>query len=58
MYVHKAEMIATLRSRGLSNGADWVDWELPELVDTYKHSGHFHIDPAGPSPVGTPISSE
>jgi len=34
MYVDKTEIIAALRSRGLDDRADWVDRELPPLVDT------------------------
>ena len=34
----KAKVIADLRSRQLHARADWVDRELPELVDTYKNS--------------------
>jgi hypothetical protein len=39
MFIDKAEIVATLRSRGLGTRADWVDREMPELVDTYKHAG-------------------
>jgi hypothetical protein len=38
LYVDKAKVIADLRSRQLHARADWVDRELPELVDTYKNS--------------------
>jgi hypothetical protein len=37
MYVDKAEIIAALRSRGLHDRADWVDRELPPLVDTHAN---------------------
>jgi len=49
MHIDKAEIIAALRSRGLDARADWVDRELPELVDTRTHSSVLrllHIDPA------------
>ena len=37
-YVEKAEIVATLRSRALHGRADWVDRELPALIDTYKNA--------------------
>ena len=61
MYVRKSEIIATLRSRGLTTRADWIDRELPELVDAYKHSGllaTLHINPADLSPVAAPPHAE
>jgi hypothetical protein len=54
MYIDKAEMIAVLRSRGLNASADWVDRELPQLVDTHRNSALLQmlkIDPAVMSPV-------
>lgn len=49
MHIDKAEIIKTLRSRGLHAKADWVDRELPELVDTHKNSALLEmlgVDPA------------
>jgi hypothetical protein len=46
--VDKAEIVATLRSRGLEDRADWVDRELPDIVDTYKNGALLRmldIDP-------------
>jgi hypothetical protein len=37
-YVEKVKVVAMLRSRQLHARADWVDRELPGLVDTYKNS--------------------
>jgi hypothetical protein len=37
-YVDKAEVVATLRSRGLNGRADWVDRQLPEAIDTIKNA--------------------
>jgi hypothetical protein len=37
-HVDKAEIVATLRSRGLHARADWVDRALPELVDTHLNA--------------------
>ncbi len=53
-YVDKAEILATLRSRGLHARADWVDRQLPELVDTYRNAALLRtldIDPASMSPA-------
>jgi hypothetical protein len=47
--IDKAEIVATLRSRGLQDRADWVDRELPDIVDTYKNGALLRmldIDPA------------
>lgn len=47
--IDKAEIVATLRARGLDARADWVDRELPDLVDTYKNGALLRmldIDPA------------
>jgi hypothetical protein len=54
MHIDKAEIISALRSRGLNARADWVDRELPGLVDTYKNAALLQtlgIDPAGISPA-------
>ena len=37
MQIDKAEVIAVLRARGLHDRADWVDRQLPDIVDTYKN---------------------
>jgi hypothetical protein len=42
MCVKKAVVVATLRSRDLHGRADWVDKELPPLIDTAKNSGLLH----------------
>jgi hypothetical protein len=54
VYVEKTAVVAMLRSRELHARADWVDRELPGLVDTYKNSALFQtlgIDPATMSTV-------
>ena len=38
VYADKAKVVAQLRSRQLHAKADWVDRELPGLIDTYKNS--------------------
>jgi hypothetical protein len=54
VYIDKAEIISVLRARGLNARADWVDRELPGLVDTYKNAALLRmldVDPAALSPV-------
>jgi hypothetical protein len=53
MHIDKAEIVSALRSRGLDARADWVEGELPELVDTHKNAALLQmlgIDLAGISP--------
>lgn len=54
MYIDRSEITFVLRSRGLNARADWVERDLPELVDTYKNAALLHmlgIDLAGISPT-------
>jgi hypothetical protein len=54
MHVARAEIIAILRSRGLLDRADWVDRDLPPVVDTHKNAALLRmlgIDPSTMSPV-------
>jgi hypothetical protein len=54
VYIDKAEIISVLRARGLNARADWMDRELPGLVDTYKNAALLRmldVDPASLSPV-------
>lgn len=54
MNIDKAEIIALLRSRGLSERADWVDRQLPDAVDTNVNGAllkMLNIDPATISPA-------
>jgi hypothetical protein len=39
MIIKKTRVTAVLRERGLNMRADWVDRELPELIDSYLHGG-------------------
>ena len=55
MYVEKCEIIKVLRSRQLHERADWVDRQLPELVDTYKNSAL--LDTLGIDPATLPPST-
>lgn len=48
MHIDKAEIVAVLRSRGLHDRANWVDRELPQVVDTYTNGSllrMLRIDP-------------
>jgi hypothetical protein len=52
--IDKAEIVATLRSRGQQDRADWVDRTLPELVDTHKNGALLRmldVDPVAMTPV-------
>jgi hypothetical protein len=54
--VDKAQIIEVLRSRGLHERADWVDRELPGVIDTHTNSSllrMLQIDPAEIAPTGT-----
>ena len=49
LIVGKPAVVAALRERGQHMRADWVDRELPDLVDATRHTGLFAtlgIDPA------------
>jgi hypothetical protein len=37
-HVDKSRIVEILRSRGLHDRADWVDRELPGVVDTHENS--------------------
>jgi hypothetical protein len=53
MNVDKAQIVAELRSRGLQDRADWVNRELPDVVDTYTNGAllsMLNIDVAAMSP--------
>jgi hypothetical protein len=54
MHIDKAEIIAILRSRGQNDRADWVDRQLPDIVDTYQNGAllqMLNIDLSTMSPV-------
>jgi len=58
-YADKAEIIATLRSRGLHARADWVDRTLPDLVDTHRNAALLRtldIDPLASSNPGVAVT--
>lgn len=53
MHVDRAEIVAELRSRGLNDRADFVDRELPPIVDTEKNGSLLRmlgVDPTAMSP--------
>ncbi len=39
MLIKKARIVEILRSRGQDLRAEWVDRELPDEVDTDRHTG-------------------
>ena len=48
MHIDKAAIVATLRARGRRERADWVDRQLPSLVDTARNASLLRtldIDP-------------
>jgi hypothetical protein len=54
MHIDKAEIIKVLRSRDLNDRADWVERDLPALVDSDKNGALLRmlgIDLAAMSPV-------
>jgi hypothetical protein len=61
VYVDKAQVIAQLRARQLHARADWVDRELPELIDTYKNSALLQtlgidLDAMAPANIAASLS--
>jgi hypothetical protein len=54
MYIDKAEILSMLRSRGLHARADWVERELPDLVDTGRNAALLKmlgVDPGAIPPA-------
>jgi hypothetical protein len=39
MKIDKKKILEALRNRGQDVRADWVDRELPDEVDTFRHGG-------------------
>ncbi len=49
MQINKIQIIEMLRSKGLHDRADWVNRQLPGVVDTHKNKSllrMLQIDPA------------
>jgi hypothetical protein len=60
-HIEKAKIVAALRLRGLDARADWVDRELPTLVDTYKNASllqTLNIDVDDMSPVEVEVEPQ
>jgi hypothetical protein len=60
MHVARSEIIVILRSRGLLDRADWVQRDLPPVVDTDKNAALLRmldIDVTSMSPVDVSQSS-
>jgi hypothetical protein len=54
----KADVVATLRSRELHGRADWLDREMPALIDTSKNASLLEtlgIDVAAMSVESRPV---
>ncbi|MDP9793079.1 hypothetical protein J2S43_001591 [Catenuloplanes nepalensis] len=59
--VKKAVVVATLRSRDLHGRADWVDKELPTLIDTVSNASLLQtlgINVASLAPDAWPVTGE
>jgi hypothetical protein len=57
IHIDKAEVVAILRSRGQQARADWVDQQLPPIIDTRKNASLLRmldIDPATVRTVDLP----
>ncbi|BCB74821.1 hypothetical protein GCM10022251_53570 [Phytohabitans flavus] len=52
MHIDKSQIIEVLRSKGLHDRADWVDRELPEVVDTSKNSSLLRMLQIDPTAIG------
>jgi hypothetical protein len=60
MNIDKRKIVDALRRQGLDSRADWIDRELPDLVDSRKNAGllaTLHLNPAdlvdeSPDPAG------
>ncbi len=53
MHVARAEIIAILRSRGLLDRADWVDRDLPAIVDTSRNGALLRMLDIDPSTLSS-----
>jgi lambda repressor-like predicted transcriptional regulator len=54
MQIHRSDIIAALRARGLDDRAAWAERQLPEAVDTDKNAALLRmlkIDTADMTPV-------
>jgi hypothetical protein len=59
MEIAKSTILEALRERGQNARADWVDGDMPDLVDTVRHAGLLSLlglsaaDLDAPAPAGT-----
>jgi hypothetical protein len=56
MHVEKNRIIEALRSRGLHDRADWVDRQLPMVVDTRENSSLLRMLQVDLTVIGQPES--
>ncbi|MFI1993746.1 hypothetical protein [Actinoplanes sp. NPDC020271] len=58
MLIDKATIVATLRTRGLTERADWVDRQLPPLVDTARNASLLRMLGLDPEKIAHQTSAE
>ncbi len=58
MHIDKAEIVAILRSRGLDARADWVDRELPPIIDTDANGSLLRMLDINPATIAPADPSE
>ncbi|MGN9909306.1 hypothetical protein ACTMTJ_17315 [Phytohabitans sp. LJ34] len=56
MHVEKTRIIEALRSRGLHERADWVDRQLPIVVDTHENGSLLRMLQIDLTAIGRPES--
>ncbi|MFE9207310.1 hypothetical protein [Micromonospora sp. NPDC007230] len=56
MKIDKSKVLEALRERGQHSRADWVDRELPDRIDTTKHSGILATLDLNPADFADPPS--
>jgi len=60
VYIAKTEVVATLRTRELHGRADWVEREMPALIDTSRNASLLQtlgIDMATMSVAGRHVAA-
>lgn len=57
MEVAKSKILDALRDRGQDIRAEWVDRDLPDQVDTYRHAGLLALLGLNPAELANEPSS-